>query len=132
MDLHLLALARRPCCSGAHLLRDDGREHARHFRRHALDVRPCRRVLLPARADQAARIVRTATPLLSASRALLSLMHRTRRWAHTIGKVVFEARHERGGHFAAFEQPEALAGDLRKMFGRGGPAYGAVAGQDGY
>ena len=51
---------------------------------------------------------------------------------HTIGKVVFEARHERGGHYAAFEQPDALAGDLRKMYGKGGPAYGVVPGKDGY
>ena len=54
------------------------------------------------------------------------------RWAHTIGKIVFQSRHEKGGHFAAFEQPDALAGDLRKMFGKGGPAYGVVPGKDGY
>ncbi|KAI0829702.1 alpha/beta-hydrolase [Trametes gibbosa] len=55
-----------------------------------------------------------------------------RSWAYLLGKVVFESEHEAGGHFAAFEQPEALAGDLRKMFGRGGPAYGVVPGKDGY
>ena len=54
------------------------------------------------------------------------------RWAHTIGKIVFQSRHEKGGHFAAFEQPDALAGDLRKMFGKGGPVYGVVPGKDGY
>ncbi|RPD56202.1 epoxide hydrolase [Lentinus tigrinus ALCF2SS1-7] len=53
-------------------------------------------------------------------------------WAHMIGKVVQESFHEKGGHFAAFEAPEALAGDLRKMFGKGGPAYGVVPGKDGY
>ncbi|CDO78188.1 hypothetical protein BN946_scf184694.g3 [Trametes cinnabarina] len=53
-------------------------------------------------------------------------------WAHMIGNVVFESEHEAGGHFAATEQPEALAGDLRKMFGKGGPAYGVVRGKDGY
>ncbi|KAI0366947.1 alpha/beta-hydrolase [Pilatotrama ljubarskyi] len=53
-------------------------------------------------------------------------------WAHTLGKVVLQSVHEKGGHFAAHEQPGALAGDLRKMFGKGGPAYGVVSGKDGY
>ncbi|KAH9855170.1 alpha/beta-hydrolase [Lenzites betulinus] len=53
-------------------------------------------------------------------------------WAHMIGKVVFESDHEVGGHFAAFEQPQALVSDLRKMFGKGGPAHGVVPGKDGY
>ncbi|KAL1722882.1 Alpha/Beta hydrolase protein [Schizophyllum commune] len=53
-------------------------------------------------------------------------------WKHTLGNVVFEAEHESGGHFAAHEKPEALVGDLRAMFGRGGPAYGVVPGRDGY
>ena len=35
-----------------------------------------------------------------------------------IGQVVQESFHEKGGHFAAFEAPEALAGDLRKMYGK--------------
>ena len=55
-----------------------------------------------------------------------------RRWAHMVGKVVFESEHDAGGHFAAVEQPEKLAGDLYKMFGKGGPAYGVVSGKDGY
>ncbi|KAI0768967.1 alpha/beta-hydrolase [Trametes elegans] len=53
-------------------------------------------------------------------------------WACLIGKVVFQAEHDKGGHFAAHEQPEKLAGDLRMMFGKGGPAYGIVPGKDGY
>ena len=55
--------------------------------------------------------------------------HDTRmtRWTQMLGNVVFEAEHDKGGHFAAFEQPsEALATDIRKMFGKGGPAYGVV------
>lgn len=44
-------------------------------------------------------------------------------WAKVLGPVVFEARHERGGHFAAHEVPELLVGDLRKMFGEGGGAH---------
>jgi hypothetical protein len=46
--------------------------------------------------------------------------------------VVFAGEHEHGGHFAAYEQPIELVGDLRKMFGKGGRAYGVVKGQTGY
>ncbi|KAH9925905.1 epoxide hydrolase [Epithele typhae] len=53
-------------------------------------------------------------------------------WTSLLGKVVFESRQPKGGHFAAFEQPDALAGDLRKMFGKGGPAFGVVPGHSGY
>ncbi|EJF59504.1 epoxide hydrolase [Dichomitus squalens LYAD-421 SS1] len=53
-------------------------------------------------------------------------------WSHTIGKLVFESEHDAGGHFAAFEVPDKLAGDLRKMYGKGGPAHGVVPGKSGY
>ncbi|KAF5360420.1 hypothetical protein D9756_004974 [Leucocoprinus leucothites] len=46
--------------------------------------------------------------------------------------VVFESQHESGGHFAAYERPKELVGDLRKMFGKGGPAFGAVASHNGF
>lgn len=49
-----------------------------------------------------------------------------------MGNVVFESQHTKGGHFAAYETAEPLAADLRKMFGRGGGAYGVVKGKDGY
>ncbi|KAK6953063.1 hypothetical protein Daesc_005362 [Daldinia eschscholtzii] len=39
-------------------------------------------------------------------------------WGRTLGPVVFEKRHEDGGHFAAFERPEKLAADLRTMLGK--------------
>jgi predicted heme/steroid binding protein len=52
--------------------------------------------------------------------------------AATVGDVVHVSRHEKGGHFAAYERPEDLAGDLREMFGRSGPCYGVVRGKDGY
>ena len=52
-------------------------------------------------------------------------------WGRTLGPVVFERRHADGGHFAAHERPEALVGDLNGMFGRGGGAYGVVAGREG-
>lgn len=46
--------------------------------------------------------------------------------------VVFESEHDVGGHFAAYEQPEALVNDLRRMFGKGGPADGVVQRHDGF
>ena len=49
-----------------------------------------------------------------------------------VGKLVFEADHDKGGHFAALERPDDLAGDLRKIFGKGGPAHGVVPGKNGY
>jgi len=51
---------------------------------------------------------------------------------HAKARIVFESEHEAGGHFAAYEQPEALVSDLRKMFGRSGPAAGVVPGHTGY
>ncbi|KAH9846432.1 alpha/beta-hydrolase [Lenzites betulinus] len=53
-------------------------------------------------------------------------------WSSMIGNIVFESEHDKGGHFAAFEQPEKLAGDLWKMYGKGGPAHGVVFGKNGY
>ncbi|PPR05383.1 hypothetical protein CVT24_007997 [Panaeolus cyanescens] len=46
--------------------------------------------------------------------------------------LVFLADHESGGHFAAHERPNELVDDLRKMFGKGGPAFKAVRGKIGY
>jgi hypothetical protein len=46
--------------------------------------------------------------------------------------VVFVAQHDAGGHFAAYEKPEQLAGDVRKMFGKGSKAFGVVPGNSGY
>ncbi|KAL8991088.1 MAG: hypothetical protein Q9169_007950 [Polycauliona sp. 2 TL-2023] len=53
-------------------------------------------------------------------------------WARGMGEIVFEKCHERGGHFAAWEVPEALAGDVKGMFGRGGGAEGVVEGRSGF
>ncbi|KAI0027973.1 Alpha/Beta hydrolase protein [Vararia minispora EC-137] len=55
-----------------------------------------------------------------------------RLWKLSLGKVVQEVEHEKGGHFAAYEVPELLVSDLRKMFGKGGPAYGVVKTSKGY
>lgn len=46
-----------------------------------------------------------------------------KRWAYSLGPVVFEAVHGRGGHFAAHERPDQIAEDLQTMFGQGGGAY---------
>jgi pimeloyl-ACP methyl ester carboxylesterase len=53
-------------------------------------------------------------------------------WIRRDNRVVSEFHHDSGGHFAAHEKPEELADDLRKMFGRGGGAYGVVSGKTGY
>ena len=53
-------------------------------------------------------------------------------WGRTLGPVVYESEHERGGHFAAWEKPEAIAEDLNRMFGKGGAAHGVVKGKAGY
>jgi hypothetical protein len=53
-------------------------------------------------------------------------------WHHVMGEVVFMREHDKGGHFAAWEAPEALVGDLREMFGRGGGAEGVVQGRSGF
>ena len=42
-------------------------------------------------------------------------------WGRAMGPVVFEREHQTGGHFAAWECPEALAGDLKEMFKVDGP-----------
>ncbi|KAK0488141.1 Alpha/Beta hydrolase protein [Armillaria luteobubalina] len=60
------------------------------------------------------------------------LMSVPRIWTRTTGNIVFEAEHSSGGHFAAHEKPQELVDDLRKMFGKGGPAFGAVPGRTGY
>lgn len=44
-------------------------------------------------------------------------------WARTLGPVVYQSLQTRGGHFAAWEIPNELVADLRKMFGKGGPCY---------
>ncbi|KAJ7062219.1 Alpha/Beta hydrolase protein [Mycena amicta] len=55
-----------------------------------------------------------------------------RSWIRLLGNVVFESEHASGGHFAAHEKPEALVGDVRRMFAKGGPAFGVVNGRSGY
>ncbi|EKM49656.1 uncharacterized protein PHACADRAFT_106742 [Phanerochaete carnosa HHB-10118-sp] len=37
-------------------------------------------------------------------------------WHRTLGNVVYSARHESGGHFAAYERPGPLVADIRNTF----------------
>jgi hypothetical protein len=53
-------------------------------------------------------------------------------WVRRDNRVVSEFHHESGGHFAAYEKPDELADDLRKMFGKGSAVYGVVPGKTGY
>ncbi|KAJ7116815.1 Alpha/Beta hydrolase protein [Mycena crocata] len=53
-------------------------------------------------------------------------------WARGNGNIVFESEHDSGGHFGAYEKPNELADDVRRMFGKGGPAFGVVPGKSGY
>lgn len=53
-------------------------------------------------------------------------------WAAGMGPVVRQSEHTRGGHFAAWEVPEVIIGDLHAMFGKDAPCYRIVAGRDGY
>lgn len=47
-------------------------------------------------------------------------------WHHTMGPIVLESEYDEGGHFAAWECPDAIVKDLRSMFGEGGGAYGCI------
>ncbi|KAF9017545.1 alpha beta-hydrolase [Hymenopellis radicata] len=54
-------------------------------------------------------------------------------WFTTNGNLVFSNNtHTKGGHFGAWEAPDGLVGDLRRMFGKGGPAFSVVPGRKGY
>ncbi|KAJ7493130.1 Alpha/Beta hydrolase protein [Mycena galericulata] len=52
-------------------------------------------------------------------------------WTLNLGEIVFDKEHDGGGHFPAYEKPHELVGDLREMFGKGGPAFGVVPGRSG-
>ena len=130
VGIDILACTRGSCCVGTYLLRVDARGRVlRPVFGHVVDFCSPRRCTFPRRAHLTSQVVRI---LRSPSYPRARLHTSDRRWAHMIGQVVQESFHEKGGHFAAFEAPEALAGDLRKMYGKGGPAYGVVPGKDGY
>ncbi|KAH9035733.1 alpha/beta-hydrolase [Lactarius pseudohatsudake] len=84
-----------------------------------------------AHAENGTRFPKTSVPV-GLSFFPKEVMQLPRVWLRAQGKIVFESEHEVGGHFAAYEQPEALVTDLRKMFGKSGPAAGVVPGYTGY
>ncbi|KAI9794258.1 MAG: hypothetical protein M1816_006184 [Peltula sp. TS41687] len=53
-------------------------------------------------------------------------------WGRTLGPVLYESDNDSGGHFAAWERPEIIVDDLRKMFGKKGGAYDVIKGRNGY
>lgn len=53
-------------------------------------------------------------------------------WGRTLGPVAYESFNEHGGHFAAFERPDVIVGDLRSMFGKKGKCFGIVEGKNGF
>lgn len=53
-------------------------------------------------------------------------------WAAALGPVVRQSEHNHGGHFAAWEVPDAIIEDLWAMFGEKGPCYGIVPEKNGY
>lgn len=69
---------------------------------------------------------------LGVSRFPLEILSVPRTWKRLLGNVVFDSTHVHGGHFASHEHPDVLVSDLRKMFGRGGGAFGVVGSADGY
>ena len=69
---------------------------------------------------------------LGISRFDKEILNLPKLWNRMLGPIVFEREHDRGGHFAAFEVPELLVGDVRAMFGKGGGAYGVIDGLNGY
>jgi hypothetical protein len=53
-------------------------------------------------------------------------------WAAGLGPVVRQSEHPHGGHFAAWEVPEAIVEDLRAMYNKDGPCYKIIPTKDGY
>ena len=62
----------------------------------------------------------------------VELANMPKKWLEGMGRVVLVSESDKGGHFAAWEMPEAIMGDLKKMFGKSGGAYGVVEGRSGY
>ncbi|KAL2852861.1 Alpha/Beta hydrolase protein [Aspergillus pseudoustus] len=53
-------------------------------------------------------------------------------WTSLLGNVVRATEYPQGGHFAAWEAPDLLVGDLKEFFGKSGQAYGVIEGKDGF
>ncbi|RDW89650.1 hypothetical protein BP6252_01682 [Coleophoma cylindrospora] len=53
-------------------------------------------------------------------------------WAQGLGRIVHVTEADKGGHFAAYERPDVIVGDLQAMMRKGGPAFGVVESMSGY
>ena len=71
-------------------------------------------------------------PKLGISRFPKEILMMPKLWWSSMGPLVFQGSHDKGGHFAAYERPQELVSDVKTMFGKGGGAYGVVPGKDGY
>ena len=69
---------------------------------------------------------------LGVSRFPKEILGAPKAWLSSLGPIVFESQHNHGGHFAAWERPDAIVKDLRTMFGRDGGAFAVVPGKTGY
>ena len=69
---------------------------------------------------------------LGIARFPYELAFRPREWEKGMGEVVLQSEYESGGHFSAWERPDAVVRDLREMMGKGGGAEGAVKGRRGF
>ncbi|KAK0449328.1 Alpha/Beta hydrolase protein [Armillaria borealis] len=76
--------------------------------------------------------IKPSTIPMGASYFAKEIRRTPKTWTQAIGNLKFVSEHVRGGHFAAHEKPEELAGDLRKFFGKGGAAASVVPGKSGY
>ena len=56
----------------------------------------------------------------------MDIIHTPEIWGRTQGKVVFERSHSSGGHFPAWERPDAIVSDLTEMFAKGAAARTAL------
>lgn len=79
--------------------------------------------------DRAAEYTNSPVGISRFNKEILNL---PKLWNLTLGPIVFENEHDRGGHFAAFEVPQLLVHDVRVMFGKNGGAYDMVNGANGY
>ena len=47
-----------------------------------------------------------------------------REWMEEACNIQFWKQHEKGGHFMAWERPEALVDDVAEFYGKSGPVFG--------
>lgn len=62
----------------------------------------------------------------------MELMQFPKLWNKGMGPLILASEYDHGGHFAAWERPDAIVKDLREMFGKLGGAFACVEGRNGY